>query len=237
MNANMKHMYRLGKYTADDSMSELISRHYRMLLVMSRFGIGLGFDDKTIGEVCAENGVDMETFLTIVNLLLDADSSSEFPVNNVSIESLVSYLHNSHDYFLGFRLPEIRTKLVNVLSGTPGDLSKAIIHYYDEYVAEVRKHMMYEEDTVFPYVRGLLGGHKKKGYNITIFQKQHDQVEARLTEFKQILIKYYPAKSTNEINSVLFDIFNCENDLASHNAIEDRLFVPAIKELENKCCD
>ena len=237
MNANLKHMYRLGKYTAYDTMSDLVSRHYRILLVMSRFGIGLGFDDKTIGEVCEENGVDVDTFLIIVNMLLDVDDITEFTVAHVSIEALVSYLHNSHDYFLGFRLPGIRTKLTDVLGGTSDDLSKAIIHYFDEYVSEVRKHMMYEEDIVFPYVRELLSGHKHHEYNITIFQKQHDQVEARLTEFKQILIKYYPSRSTNEINSVLFDIFNCENDLASHNAIEDRLFVPAIKELENKCCD
>ncbi|MCC8145030.1 MAG: hemerythrin domain-containing protein, partial [Bacteroidales bacterium] len=47
-------------------------------------------------------------------------------------------------------------------------------------------------------------------------------------------IKYYPAKNSNEINSVLFDIFSCEKDLASHNAVEDFLFLPAIEELENK---
>jgi regulator of cell morphogenesis and NO signaling len=94
--------------------------------------------------------------------------------------------------------------------------------------------MKYEEKNVFPYVRSLLQGEKKDNYNIRIFSKQHDQIEMKLTEFKHILIKYYPAKSMNEINSVLFDIFNCEKDLASHNAIEDRLFVPAILDLENK---
>ena len=31
---------------------------------------------------------------------------------------------------------------------------------------------------------------------------------------------------------MLFDIFTCERDLASHNDIEDRLFIPAIKRLE-----
>ena len=44
----------------------------------------------------------------------------------------------------------------------------------------------------------------------------------------------YPATSSNELNSVLFDIFTCEQDLASHNYIEDYLFVPAIQELENQ---
>jgi regulator of cell morphogenesis and NO signaling len=84
-------------------------------------------------------------------------------------------------------------------------------------------------------VRSLLKGEKTPGYQISIFRTQHDQIEARLNEFKNILIKYYPAKSTNTMNGVLFNIFNCEDDLASHNAVENRLFVPVVAEYERKC--
>ena len=225
-------MYRLDKYKESDSMSFLIGDNYRILLVMSRFGIGLGLGDKTIDAVCRENGVDTKTFLVIVNMLLDEDGLVDYSQAEVSIETLLFYLHNSHDYFLDFRLPAIRKDLVEILNAQPGELSQAVIHCFDEYVSEVRKHMMYEEETVFPYVRALLRGEKDKRYNIGIFRTQHDQVESRLHEFKNILIKYYPAKSTNELNRLLFDIFNCEDDLASHNAIEDRLFVPVITERE-----
>ena len=229
----MTEMYRLGKYNEGDNMSDLISDHYRMLLVMSRFGIALGFGDKSIGEVCRENGVDTDTFLTVVNMLFDDGGVIEHPERSVSVGSLLSYLHSSHSYFLDFRLPEIRQKLTGIV-GSGDDLSRAIIRYFDEYIAEVGKHMAYEEETVFPYVRALLNGKKPKNYSIEVFRRHHDQVEARLTEFKQIMIKYYPARSTNEINGVLFDIFNCEHDLASHNDIEDRLFVPAVAALERK---
>jgi regulator of cell morphogenesis and NO signaling len=227
-------MYKLGKYKASDTMSSLITENYRMLLVISRFGIALGFGDKTIGEVCLENHVDVATFLVIVNMLLDEDGAANYTVTGFSVESLVSYLRNSHDYFLNFRLPAIRADLKAILGKGKDKLSQAILNYFDEYVSEVRKHMAYEEETVFPYVRALLAGQRREDYTIAIFRRQHDHVSARLTEFKNIIIKYYPAKSTNEINSVLFDIFNCENDLASHNAIEDLLLVPAIVELENK---
>jgi regulator of cell morphogenesis and NO signaling len=194
----------------------------------------LGFGDKSIGEVCKDNEVDTNTFLTIINLLLDDNQSVQDTGAYFSIESLIRYLHHSHTYFLDYRLPEIRAKLVEALDPGQKDLNKAVLHYFDEYVSQVNKHMKYEEKNVFPYVRSLLKGEKKDNYNISIFRKQHDQIEAKLTEFKHILIKYYPAQSTNEINRVLFDIFNCEKDLASHNAIEDRLFVPAILELESK---
>jgi regulator of cell morphogenesis and NO signaling len=226
-------MHKLGKYKDTDSMSDLITEHYRMLLLISRFGIALGFGDKNIGDVCRENGVDVATFLAVVNMLFDEDDSRN-AAENISIVSLLSYLHNTHNYFLNFRLPAIRAKLCEATGGAQDNLSHAIMNYFDEYVAEVQHHMMYEERTVFPYVRALLDGNRQTDYNIDMFSRQHDRIEARLTEFKQIIIKYYPGKSTNEINNVLTDIFNCERDLALHNAIEDRLFVPAIAALEQK---
>lgn len=226
--------YEEMRYSANDRMSDLVSHNYRILLVMSRFGISLGVGDKTIGEVCSENGVDTTTFLAITDLLLGDRSASSSYVGSISVESMLKYLHNSHDYFLGFRLPGIRRDLVDVLGKHKDDLTRAVIDYFDEYVSEVRKHMMYEEKTVFPYVRSLLEGNYEGKYNIGIFSRHHDQVEARLTEFKNILIKYYPAKGSNELNSVLFDIFNCERDLASHNEIEDKLFTPAIELMEQK---
>jgi regulator of cell morphogenesis and NO signaling len=204
-----------------------------MLLVMSRFGIALGFGEQTIGEVCRRNGVDGKTFLTVVNMLIDEERQDEIDMS-LSVKSLVSYLRNSHVYFLDFRLPAIRVKLMEAVDGEHDDVGRAIIRYYDEYVSEVRKHMLYEEETVFPYVDLLLMNGKKRHYHIDIFSKQHNQVEARLSELKNIIIKYFPARSSNELNSVLFDIFACADDLASHNRVEDDLFVPVIKTLERK---
>ena len=89
-------MYKLGRYKQTDRMSDLICENYPMLLVLSRFGISLGFGDKTIGEVCEDSGVDTKTFLTIVNLLLDDHTTAEQIDPSLSVEALVSYLQNSH---------------------------------------------------------------------------------------------------------------------------------------------
>ena len=214
-------------------MSDLVCDNYPVLLVMSRFGIVLGFGDKSIGQVCDENGVHTDTFLAVVNLLLDEGDPEEYK-SDISVGALLGYLHNSHDYFLNFRLPAIRRNLLGVIDCGAKDIAIAILRFFDEYVAEVQKHMRYEERTVFPYVTALLNGVHPGEYSIAVFRKRHDQVEAKLTELKNILIKYYPATSSNELNSVLFDIFTCEQDLASHNYIEDYLFAPAIQELENQ---
>ncbi|MDR0757065.1 MAG: hemerythrin domain-containing protein [Tannerella sp.] len=225
-------MYRLGKYKETDKMSDLICENYQMLLVMSRFGIALGFGEQSIGEVCKNNHVDVPTFLTVVNMLTD-DERGEIADSSISIASLMSYLKNAHAYFLDFRLPAIRSKLFEAIVSGSSDVIVAIIRYYDEYASEVRKHMQYEENTVFPYVEALMNGKKDtQGYRIEIFSRQHEQIDAKLSELKDIIIKYYPANSTNELNSVLFDIFTCSHDLAAHNDVENYLFIPAIKTLE-----
>ena len=44
-------------------MSDLIQANYRLLRVLPRFGIHLGFGDKSVAEVCRAQGVSMELFL------------------------------------------------------------------------------------------------------------------------------------------------------------------------------
>lgn len=220
-------------YKPTDKMIDLISHDYKVLLVMSRFGIPLGFGDRSIEEVCEENGIDTTTFLVIVEIVGGVKNQNTRHHQKVSAKELVTYLKNSHDYFLNFRLPSIREKLYSIVSKESTDLTKAIMFYFDEYIAEVGAHMGYEDRHVFPYIDSLIEGKPDPKYNISIFERQHNSIEDRITEFKNIIIKYYPAKSTNEINSVLFDIFSCEEDLISHIRLEDELLVPVVKQIEN----
>ena len=56
-------------YKPTDKMGDLICENYALLQVMSRFGISLGFGDKSVQEVCDMNQVDCNTFLIVVNFL------------------------------------------------------------------------------------------------------------------------------------------------------------------------
>lgn len=59
-------------------------------------------------------------------------------------------------------------------------------------------------------------------------------MDEKLAELKNSIVKYYPAnKNAYLMNAVLFDIFLCEQDLASHAKVEEYLFVPAVLRLED----
>ena len=222
-------MYKKGIYKETDKMSDLICENYPMVLVMSRFGIPLGFGERSIGEVCRQNKVDSFTFLTVVNFLTGEEQIvTEEICRKLSIPTLILYLHNSHDYFLNFKFPQMRDKLEEAIQSCPKDAATAICNFFDEYAKEVDKHMMYEESTVFPYVRNLFEGIINSNYNISIFSKRHEQIDQKLSDLKNILIKYYPAEGGNLLNNILFDLFTTEEDLTTHSDVEDNLFVPAI---------
>lgn len=228
-------MNTLQAYTENQKLSDLICDNYSLLLVMSRFDIKLGFGDKTVKEVCEQNRVDTKTFLAVANFMEKESYSPEDYDGEISIESLIHYLKQAHSYFLDFNLPAIRKKLSDALDCVQDDIARLIMKFFDEYAKEVHKHMGYENEVVFEYVNALLKGEKPKEYSIAVFAKKHNQIETKLTELKNIIIKYYPAKANNNLlNSALFDIYSCEKDLCAHCRVEDYIFVPLIVELEKK---
>lgn len=70
-------------------------------------------------------------------------------------------------------------------------------------------------------------------FSIRQFATHHDQIDAKLSELKNLLIQYYPASGNNyRLNAVLLDLYSCEQELAAHSRVEDHLFVPAVFRLE-----
>ena len=169
-------MDNLQKYKPTDKMIDLISDNYSLLQVMSRFGLSLGFGDKTVKEVCELNGVDCRTFLIVVNFMAEGFSRLDGDKDDISIPALIDYLRQAHIYFLDFSLPAIRRKLIEAIDCSQDDVAFLILKFFDEYTREVRKHMDYEEKTVFKYVDALIAGNAPKNYQISTFSKHHDQV-------------------------------------------------------------
>lgn len=227
-----------NKYTAKTRMSDLIDDDASLLSSVSRFGISLGFGNKTVREACSLNGVDTETFLAVLNFLAGENTTSQTKnLEKISIETVIQYLRNAHSYFLTYKLPSIKSKLLEAVKATEqGDAYSVIfMKFFDEYYDEVQKHIEYEDQIVFPYVKNLLSGKATSKFKIRDFEAHHTDIDSKLAELKKILIKHYPAKGVSyQLNDVLFDLLSCEKDLQAHNRVEDYFFVPLVEAIENK---
>ena len=221
-------------YEADDKMISIIRDNYNILQSLGSFGINLGFGDKTVREVCDEQNVDTYTFLSVVNLTINGYKEYD-NADRLSLPTLLHYLKASHAYYIDFQLPFIRKELVEALD-EKDNLARLILKLYDDYAHSITNHMRYEEKMVFPYVQALIDGNANANFDIETFSKHHAQVDMKLKELKSIIIKYLPSDGlhNNQLSATLYDIYNNEEWLALHAQVEDNIFIPAVRRLEQK---
>ena len=225
-------------YKRTDQMSGLISDDYRMLQILSRFGICLGFGDQSVEAACKACGVDCHTFLAVVNYVKNAGHAHVNELKEqVQLPDMLKYLRNSHAYFVEFRLPAIRRKLIaSIDCAMHNQVAFLILKFYDEYAAEVQRHMEYENTHVHPYVEQLLQGRlPKETFRELVNEHEgnHASLEKSIAELKSIIIKYYPSEANAQLlNDALMDIYMVEEDLLMHCQLEDTLFAECVRHLE-----
>ena len=162
-----------------------------------------------------------------INLYCASDNSfsdAEF-LDTLKIDGLVPHEKKNHQIDLILSLDE------------NDNLAHLILKLYDGYAHSLRSHMNYEEKTLFPYVEKLIDGKASDDTFVETFSKHHDQTDQLLTELKDIIIKYLPSDNlrNNQLSATLYDIYNSERMLYQHVEIEDRIFMPAIRLLEQQC--
>ncbi len=231
------------KYHETDPLIDLISDDYRMLQMISRFGISLGFGDQTVAVACANAGVDVRTFLTVVNYMKTPGRVYSHDMkDSINLPALMAYLKKSHNYFVNYRLPQIRRKLISAIDcSSSNQIAYLILKFFDEYAQQVASHMNYENVTVHPHVELLLEGKLPTEPFMTVVQQHchnHSNIERSLSELKNIIIKYYPSQANASLlNDVLMDIFIMEEDLLTHCQLEDTLFADCVSRLEKDVRD
>ena len=230
MNERMEKLPINAPYPHIMKMRELIASNPMLLAALSRFGISLGFGESTIEEVCKSAGVDCDTFLAVANFT----SGRVCDPSRVNPQALISYLRNAHSYFLDYQAPNIRQVLLQTVSTSDGShVSLALIRFFDEYIAEIRRHMNFEE-RVFAYVNALISGEAEPDATLDDFVSSHAPIHGKLSELKELLICHFTAERgrVNLMNTLLYEIMNFENDLMTHCRLEDAVFVPVVRSLE-----
>ena len=228
-------------------MAEMIHLNYHLLMIISRFGIGLGFGDKSIKQVCKDHNIDVDFFLEIVNSYHHKNYFPRKHLQGFSLRLIVDYLRKSHHYYLNIKIPEVAL-LLNQLSEAAKTATsqplQLIDQFFREYKNELELHIQREEDKVYPYVFAVEKVFLTKKpdraivdlirhYSMDDFENEHDNVEDKLLDLKNILIKYLPVPvDSNVSQAVLFELFRLEADLRDHARIEDKILVPKVKYME-----
>lgn len=226
-------------YNSNDKLCEVLSKNAELLPVINRFGIKLGLQNKSIGAICDEHKVDTDFFLSIINTFINEGYFPESSLRSFSPLLIIEYLKKTHDYYREYILPKTKAMLENLLLSCNKDCKelKIINIFYKKYEDELLHHLSNEEENVFPYIRNLLSNPDKtpSGYSINDFEKEHTNVDVKINDLKQLIIKYINADyDINKCNDFLNELFRFEKDLLDHARIEDNILVPMILEIEKE---
>ncbi|MEG1554361.1 MAG: hemerythrin domain-containing protein [Rikenellaceae bacterium] len=221
-------------FTSSMKMADIILANYSLLTVLRGFGIQLGFGEKSLSEVCKKHDINESFFLLVCNVYTFVDYlPAKEEISKLDIKSLVSYLQSSHSYYLEEKMGVIENRLNSVGECCNEKHSKIIRTFFEEYKKELISHFKYEDETVFPYIKSLIKGETPINYHINQYEQNHSNIEDKLGDLKNILIKYLPdSYSSKDRNDVLLDIFLFEKDLNKHSLIEDKILIPFVREIE-----
>ncbi len=227
-------------------MSEVIFHNYQLLPVITRFGILLGFGEKTVAAVCADYNINLEFFLEITNSFIDEDYIPQKEFLSFPVSLVVDYLQKTHKYYLEDKFPEIEVMINEMVYCAGGDTEKRVLvkNFFDEYKTEFLNHINREEQKVQPYVLAIEDAFMKKKlpedllrqineYSINDFASEHDNIEEKLNDLKYIIIKYLPPCSHPSLyNKILLELFLLEKDLNMHASLEDKVMIPKVALME-----
>jgi len=234
--------------TSNSLLSKVIHSDFEILTILQRFGIKLGLGDKSISEVCDLHNIDTIFFLEIINIFHNKDFFPDDKIQKISIKLIINFLNSSHMFYNNEKIPFIESLIDELYWETDDhDRNLSILKkFFYEYKTEVKVHTLHEEETVYPYAvfieetcngkQDLVDCYKKMEiYSITNYAQEHENIEEKLTDLKNIIIKYLPPpKNQNIINKILFQLFRLEKDLNNHARIEEKILVPKILKMENK---
>lgn len=221
-------------FSENSKMAEVVISNPKLLLTLSRFGIELGFGDHSVKEVCDKAKVSPSFFLLICNLYSNSDFiPSQDDIRSVDAYTILSYLSESHKYYLEERLPHIELHLRRIVEDCPAKFCNTINRFFNEYKDEVESHFKYEEDVVFPYIKSLCNKTLSPDFSISEFKSNHSNIEDKLNDLMNILIKYLPANVfPKERIEISLDIMEVTSDLRSHTLVEERILVPFVEMME-----
>ena len=211
-------------FTGRMKMADMIASNYDLILMLPRFGIPLGFGDKSVKEVCREREVDENFFLTVCNIYtFDDYRPDDEEVARIDNRMVVEHLQASHRYYINERLPHLQHHLDHIADSAGEQQAAVLKKYFADYCREVRSHVRQEEKNLSELT--VDGG--RWSVVSDHYLKSHDNIRDKLNDLTQIIYKYVPGERLNEeMMELVFDIMQLSRDLEKHAMIEELLLLP-----------
>ncbi len=226
-------------------LAEVVQKNFNTLSVIGRFGIQLGFGDKSVEQVSIENGINPDFFLDILNTFHDSNYFPQRHLQSFKVAEIVEYLRKTHAHYINEVIPYIESLMHQLAIGCKNpDEIMLVQNFFNDYKDELFKHLTWEDEDIFPYALEVENSYltKKnisstqmmmKQYSMSDFLNDHDDIEEKLNDIKTLFVKYIPPVRNQQLCvRILREFSLLEMDINDHARIEEKVLGPKVVEME-----
>jgi regulator of cell morphogenesis and NO signaling len=229
------------------TVGEIAAKDLRKAQVFRKYGIDFCCGGKkTLKEVCSEKGLDEVAIARELQAQDNVRGSRAVAYADWSPDFLADYIVNTHHSYVRKTLPELRAfgRKVAAVHGPNHPELIRISDLIQELSAELKDHLMKEEEILFPYVKDLVRARQDGkplpvpnfgsiGNPIHIMEDEHESAGGILEEIRRLSGDYtLPAEACASYTLLFNMLQEFEEDLHIHIHLENNILFPKSKELE-----
>ena len=223
----------------DMRMSDLIIENPSFLMLLEHFQFNLVVHDHTVKQISLNHNVNPDLVILLCNLYNGFTPGNHNNLPKEDVGYLISFLRNSHQFYKSDKYPEIKLYIKEMNRLNNSREMKLVEQFFDNYFSEVTEHLEYEEVIAFPEISRKLNINVEfalsdnDDYSVSVYRDHHTDIESKLSELKNLLLKYIPLQDDRVVRrKLLVSLFELESDLSIHSQIEETILIPLVKKLE-----
>lgn len=231
------------------TIGELVSKDFRKAEVFKKFGLDFCCGGKkTLTKACKEKGLDVVQIEKELNAIEEIPTAPSLDYNKWELDFLAEYILNTHHKYVTHAIPIIY-EYTQKVAKVHGDRHPEAIEIAGDFLKvadELNRHMMKEENVLFPYIKKLAEA-KKNGTAvepppfgtiqnpIRMMELEHVEVGDVMENINRLTNAYAPpADACTTFRLSFAKLKEFEEDLHQHIHLENNILFPKAIELEKE---
>lgn len=231
------------------TLGDIVAEDFSKADVFNKYGLDFCCDGKkTVGQACAEKGVDVavvEKELQEVGKNSGSSHQRPLPYNEWGLDFLADYIVNTHHSYQKKVMPDLKAfseKVMKVHGGRHPELIE-INRLVQETLAEIVEHNVEEETVLFPYIKRLVAAKGKADGGefasvkepIDLRVQEHELVGGNMHKIREISNNYaLPEDACASYTFLYKTLDEFEEDLHVHIHLENNILFPKAIKLEKE---
>ena len=228
-------------------IGQFVTEDFRTAAIFNNYGIDFCCKGhRTIEEVCVKKGIDSNTLLDSLNVILNSSPDQAIDYKSWPIDLLADYIEKKHHRYVEETIP-VLLQFLNKLCKVHGERHPELLEINELFTAsanELTTHMKKEELILFPFIKKMMKAKLDKTivespqfgtveYPISSMMEEHDNEGERFRKIAELTNNYNPPADACNTYMVTFAMLReFENDLHLHIHLENNILFPEAIKLE-----